>query len=439
MYTQFPISSPIVDAALKNHEIEDVGRATIREVSSVVADIEKSTGAGFMRMEIGIPGMAPSLIGLQAEIDALRHGAAEKYPPLDGVSVLKHQASRFLKAFADVHIDPAGCLATVGSMQGSFAAFLLACQLHPQKNTILFLDPCFPVHKQQATVMGCRIASFDVYEHRGKDFGQMLENYFSKGDIAAVIYSNPNNPAWICFHNDELETIGRLAQQYDVLVIEDLAYFAMDFRHDMGKPFQPPFQPSVANYCDNYMILLSSSKIFSYAGQRVAVMAIADKLFHRSYQPLMQRYGIGEFGHVMVQRILYTLSAGASHSAQLGLAAMLKAAADGAYNFLDDVREYGERAKAVKEIFTRAGFGLTYPDDLGTPIADGFYFTVHYPGLSAGQTQYELLRCGISTISLYSAGCEKEGLRICVSQIKKDDFKELESRLGGFAHSHPNL
>lgn len=437
MTSPLPISPQLIDDALKAHEIEHIGHATIREISAVVADIETATGIDFIHMEIGIPSLAPSLIGVQAEIEALRQGVAAKYPQLNGIPALKHEASRFLNAFANVHIDPLGCIATVGSMQGSFAAFLLIGQLDPKRNTILFLDPGFPVHKQQATVMGYQIASFDVYEHRGVDLGQQLENFFSQGNIAAVIYSNPNNPAWICFHEDELETIGRLAQQYDVIVVEDLAYFGMDFRTDLGRPFQPPYQPTVAKYCTNYIMLVSSSKAFSYAGQRVALMCVSNELYHRHYPTLLQRYGIGEFGNVLVQRVVYTLSSGCSHSAQHALTAMLKAASDGSFRFLDELHEYGDRARGMKRIFTENGFEITYPLDIDTPIADGFYFTFHYDGLTAAQLQKELLRYGISAISLYSAGCKREALRACVSQVKQDRFEELSSRLSQFKLQNP--
>ncbi|MFT3739822.1 MAG: pyridoxal phosphate-dependent aminotransferase [Breznakibacter sp.] len=437
MRVPLPISPKIVDDALKAHEIDNIGHATIREVSAVVADIEAVTGMEFIHMEIGIPSLAPPPVGVQAEIEALQNGVAAQYPQLNGISTLKHEASRFLSAFANVHIDPQGCIATVGSMQGSFAAFLLAGQLDPKKNTILFLDPGFPVHKQQAAVMGYQIASFDVYEHRHVDFGQQLERYFSQGNIAAVIYSNPNNPTWICFHEDELETIGRLAQQYDVIVVEDLAYFGMDFRTDSGHPFQPPYQPSVARYCNNCIILVSSSKAFSYAGQRVALMCVSDELYHRHYPALARRYGIGEFGNVLVQRIIYTLSSGASHSAQHALAAMLKAANDGTFHFLDELHEYGNRAHDMKRILTENGFGITYPNDIDTPIADGFYFTFHYDGLAAAQLQKELLRYGISAISLYSAGCRREALRACVSQVKQNQFDELTRRLKLFCSNNP--
>ncbi len=164
-----------------------------------------------------------------------------------------------------------------------------------------------------------------MYDYRAEKLGPKLESYLAKGNIAAIVYSNPNNPTWMCLSDEELRTIGELATKYDTIVIEDLAYMAMDFRRDLGKPFQPPYQPSVSKYTDNYIILMSASKIFSYAGQRIAVMAISDALYKRPYEALGERYGLAKFGPAMLQRILYCLSSGTAHTTQYALAAMLKA------------------------------------------------------------------------------------------------------------------
>ena len=56
--------------------------------------------------------------------------------------------------------------------------------------------------------------------------------------------------------DEELEIIGRLSAKYDVLVIEDLAYMTMDFRCDMSRPFEPPFQPSVRVNIWSYFLSL---------------------------------------------------------------------------------------------------------------------------------------------------------------------------------------
>ena len=227
-----------------------------------------------------------------------------------------------------------------------------------------------------------------MFEFRGEKLIEKVESYLKKGNVCNIIYSNPNNPSWFCLTDEELRGIGELATRYDVIVMEDLAYFAMDFRQDLSKPFEAPFQPSVAKYTDNYILLISGSKAFSYAGQRIGVTAISDKLFHRKFDGLQSRYSIGEFGTIFVNRILYVLSSGTAHSAQYALAAMLKAASDGKYNFLEGVQEYGRRAVRLKKIFEANGFHIVYDKDIDQKIGDGFYFTVGYKGLSGGELMY---------------------------------------------------
>lgn len=433
-----PIERKLIDRTIEEFRITDFSKATIREVKAIASRAEAESGIEFIKMEMGVPGLPPSAVGVKAEIEALQHGIASLYPDINGLPELKKEASRFVKAFIDVDISPEGCVPVTGSMQGTFASFLTCGQCDEKKDTILFIDPGFPVQKQQLVVMGQKYETFDVYNYRGERLKEKLESYLKEGNIAAIIYSNPNNPSWICLKEDELRTIGQLATQYDTIVLEDLAYFAMDFRQDKGKPFQAPFQPSVAHYTDHYVLLISGSKAFSYAGQRIGVCCISDKLYQRAYPGLTKRYGGGTFGTVFVHRVLYALSSGTCHSAQYALAAMLKTACDGTYHFLDEVKVYGERARRLKEIFLRHGFYLVYDKDLQDPIADGFYFTIGYPGMDSGKLARELMYYGVSAISLVTTGSEQQGLRACTSFIQDHQYDLLEERMKLFEANHPH-
>lgn len=432
-----PIDFKIAQEVIDSYHLPDFGKATIREVVAISNELEQRTGQEFIHMEMGVPGLKPAQVGVDAEIKALQDGIASIYPNINGLPALKEQASRFIKAFINVDISPEGCVPVTGSMQGSYASFLVCGQCTPGKDTILFIDPGFPVQKQQITVMGYRYESFDVYDFRGEKLRDVLESYLSKGNIAALIYSNPNNPAWFCLTDDELKIIAEIANKYDVIVIEDLAYFAMDFRKNLGTPFQPPYQSTIAHYTDNYIMQISGSKAFSYAGQRIGITAISDKLYHREYPGLTQRYGGGTFGTVYIHRVLYALSSGTSHSAQYALAAMFKAAADGTFDFVSEIKEYGRRAARIKKIFTKHGFKIVYDHDLDQPIADGFYFTIAYPGMTGSELMKELIYYGVSAISLGTTGSRQEGLRACVSFIKDHQYELLDERLKIFEENHP--
>ena len=432
-----PIDKKIVDDAIAKRDIQDFAFATIREVKGVAEDAELASGVEFIKMEMGIPGLPPSQVGVKAQIEALSNGIASIYPDIQGAPVLKEQASRFVKAFIGVDIAPEGCIPVTGSMQGTYAAFCLCSQCDKNRDTVLFIDPGFPVQKMQLNVQGIKYETFDVYDYRGDKLGPKLESYLSRGNICAIIYSNPNNPSWVCLDEEELETIGHLATRYNAIVLEDLAYFAMDFRKELDVPFQPPYQATVARYTDNYMLFISGSKAFSYAGERIAVVCIGDALFHRHFQALSQRYEGLPFGLVFSTRMLYAMSSGTSHSAQYAMAAIMKAASDGSYKFREETREYARSAHKMKEIFLRHNFYIVYDKDLDQPIDDGFYFTIGYPGMTGGQLAHELMYYGVSAICLITTGSHQEGLRVCTSFIKPHQFQLLDERMKIFAENNP--
>lgn len=437
---QTPINYEIVSKKIKENGIKEVGKAGIREIKKLVDSIEEETGDKYVRMEMGIPGLPAVKIGVQSEIEALNKGVASIYPDIQGIKPLKNEISRFVKNFLDVEVSSLGCIPTVGSMQAGFASFMLLDKIHADRDKVLFIDPGFPVHKQQLKVLNQKFESFDVYNYRGEKLREKLESYLSKGNIHSILYSNPNNPSWICFTETELQIVAELANKYDVIVLEDLAYFGMDFRRDISRPGEAPFQPSVAKYCDNYILFISSSKAFSYAGQRVGMMAISDKLFEREFDNLKYNYSSCVFGNAMVFGALYALSSGTSHSAQFGLAAILKSVNDGEYNFIEETKEYGEKAKIMKKLFTDNGFYIVYDKDEDNLIADGFYFTIAYPGMNGFELLDKLIYYGISAITLGITGSERlEGLRACVSLVNRNQFGDLEQRLKQFHSDYPTL
>jgi len=433
-----PVSKNTVKQVLQENGIDNPGKASIREIVKVVNDIQKASGIKFIRMEMGVPGLEPAKIGIEAEIQALQSGVASKYPMIEGIPEFKKEASRFARLFMDITVQPESCIATVGAMQGAMATFMVVSRLNDKKKKTLFLDPGFPVQKQQHRVLNIPYATFDIYNFRGEKLREKLESYLSSGEFSSLIYSNPNNPSWVCFTEAELQIIGDLSTKYDVVAIEDLAYFAMDFRTDKSVPGVPPYQPTVAKYTQNYVLLISASKAFSYAGQRIGMVIINDQLAGREYPKLKEVYPSAYFGRAFIYGALYPLSAGTSHSAQKGVAAMLKAANDGEFNFVEEVKPYQKRASIMKELFTKNGFTIVYDKDMEKSIADGFYFTISYRGFTGAELLKALLLYGISAISLEITGSERtEGLRACVSQITEDQMPLLKERLEIFCKQHP--
>ena len=429
------IKKELVDSVFEQFGESDITRLSIREVGKLVAKIEEVSAEEFIHMEMGVPGLPASAIGVAAEKAALDLGLANSYPNIEGIQSVKNEIARFAKLFINLDVSPLNCVPTSGGMQGSFAALLAAGRTNPQKPYTLFIDPGFPVNKSQLHLLGLPFKSFDILNFRGEKLRQKLESYLAENNVCTITYSSPNNPSWISLSEEELQIIGELATKYDAIVVEDLAYFGMDFRKDYGKPGVEPYQPTVANYTENYILLLSASKIFSYAGQRIGMMITSEKLRTRKYPNLKNYFTSDVLGHFITYGVLYATTAGTAHTAQYALAEMLKAANDGSIDFVADLQPYKEKAKQMKEIFLKHGFYIVYCDNDGD-LADGFYFTIAYPGMTSAQLMKEFLYYGISAISLNITGSENvNGLRACVSFVRFDQIPLLDIRLRAFTQS----
>lgn len=432
-----PISNTTLEDVISKMEITDLSTATIRQICALSAALEEECGEKFVHLELGNPGLSPEQIGIEAECRALKNGVANKYPDISGIPQLKKAGSDFVKAFLDLDIPPKCIVPTVGSMQGSYTLMTLLKQRIPGKDTMLIFNPGFPAQRHQAKMLGMNVVSFDIYDYRGEKLREKLDELLSPGNVTGMIYSNPNNPSWTNFTHEELKIIGEAATKYDVIVLEDLAYMGMDFRYDYSKPFVPPYIPSVGKYTDNYILLISASKIFSYAGQRIAIVCMSKEVFERRYPVLEQFFEMPNFGECYIYGVLYTASSGATHSAQYALAEMLEKSVKGELEFIDHTSEYGRRSKLLKKMLLDNGFHIVYENDGKEKISDGFFFTAGYKDYDGEKLQRELLKHGISTISLPCTGSTKKGVRICVSTISdKDTFESMEKRLKEFKDAH---
>ena len=135
-----PIERKLIDETIEDFHIVDFAKATIREVKAIAAKAEADSGVEFIKMEMGVPGLPPSAVGVKAEIESLQKGIASLYPDINGLPALKEEASRFLRAFINVDIAPEGCVPVTGSMQGLFC-------LIPHMQPVRREERYHPVHR----------------------------------------------------------------------------------------------------------------------------------------------------------------------------------------------------------------------------------------------------------------------------------------------------
>ena len=176
----------------------DLSVGTIREMNMLVNRIEQDFGISFIRMEFGVPGLKSSDIAAKATAETLlEQGISNTYPPFQGTEELKQAGARFTKAFMDLDIPERCIIPTVGSMQGCFISVGLAGFHNEEKNTILFLDPGFPVNKLQTRFFGLNSVSLDLKHFRGDALLAEVDRICAEEKVSGCMWSSPNNPAWV--------------------------------------------------------------------------------------------------------------------------------------------------------------------------------------------------------------------------------------------------
>ena len=410
---------------------------SIRETNRLATIINKKHNIEFVRMEMGIPNIPTSEIAKKAEKEAIDKGLQGFYPPFDGIPELKKAGSEFAKAFLDLDLENKHIIPTCGSLQGGYISQALAGNMIKGKKTILYLDPTFPVTRYQAKFLGLQSIGIDLYDYRGEKLIKEIKKHVANGQIGGILWSSPNNPSWSCLNDFELKEIAEICDSNEILAIEDLAYIGMDFRKDYSVPFSKPFIPTIGKYGKNWITLVSASKAFSFPGPRCAIAIISPHINEKKYGNLKEFCDREQFGHAFSLGGLYVTTSGTSHTAQYGLAKMLEAATSGEFNFIEITSEYGRRAEKVKEIFLKYGFEQVYKKDMDETVGNGFYLTMSYPGYEGNDLMLELLRYGISTITLKSTGSVRhEGLRVCISFIGLEEMPTLEKKLQKFMEDH---
>ena len=86
---RLPLDRAVLDSALERMDIADIAQATIRQSGDIARILEHETGTEFLHLEMGVPGLPPEHIGVEAECKALRQGVASQYPSMSGIPELK--------------------------------------------------------------------------------------------------------------------------------------------------------------------------------------------------------------------------------------------------------------------------------------------------------------------------------------------------------------
>jgi len=418
----------VVDRLLKSSGL-NIGEFNIEEYWSTVNRMEDIPGIRFIRMDFGVPGLAPSERCLVNHQAMLSDGKTPlNYPPSTGLPSLNSAVARFAGQRLGICVDKNDVFVTCGATQALFVAQSIATRLKPSAGAVAFLTPNYPPMCAQARFLGMDIVSIEVDGCQGPRLLEAVRTAFKTREIAAFCWASPSNPGWMVLTDGELAGIATLCREFDVIPIEDLTYLGMVTSAN-AQPFER--LPSIARHIDDYFLVLSASKMLSYAGERIGFLVASTHLLGKESESLEKTFGVTSVRRAC-SSFIFNLTAGAPHSAQYAVASVIESVNRGEYDLDKYLAEYMRRGQLLAALLERHGFYLIYSTN-NKENGAGFYVSFGYPGLTELELLKELIYVGITVLPLSIFGSERgDGVRACVGRLDEDKMSLLDRRLGEF-------
>ncbi|MEW9899874.1 alanine transaminase [Chitinivorax sp. PXF-14] len=187
------------------------------------------------------------------------------YSASKGIPRLRRAISHWYQERYAVEIDPdSEAIVTIGSKEG--LAHLMLATLD-RGDTVIVPDPSYPIHIYGAVIAGANVRTVPIAP--GVDFFTELEKAVrgSYPKPKMMVFGFPSNPTAQCVELDFFERVIKLARQYNILVVHDLAY--ADIVYDGWKA---PSIMQVEGARDVAVEFFTLSKSYNMAGWRIGFM-----------------------------------------------------------------------------------------------------------------------------------------------------------------------
>ncbi len=286
----------------------------------------------------GYPDFDPPEALIEAAVDALR-GGYNQYATTCGVTTLRRAIANKFSRFSGVEID--GDEEVTVTVGGTEAMFLVLATICNPGDRVLIFSPFYENYAVDLHLLDAQAVYFSL---RPPDFQidrAALRKEFECG-VRAIIVCNPSNPSGKVFTEEELLTIGELAQEFDAYVITDEVY-----EHIVFPPHRHVYAAALPGMFDRTITCGSLSKTYAITGWRLGTIIANDEITAKV-------------------RILHDY-------VTLGAAAPLQRAAITALNFPDEyyhdlTRQYSE----MRDIF----LGYLDQSSIGYIPPQGTYFVL---------------------------------------------------------------
>jgi len=198
-------------------------------------------------------------------VDAARRPDTHRYSVSKGVPRLRKAICDWYKRRFAVDLDPASeAIVTMGSKEG-LAHLMLAILEHGDQ--VLVPNPAYPIHPYGAVIAGADVRHVRMMPDN--DFFAELERAIKESwpRPKMVLLNFPGNPTTECVELEFFERIVAMAREYDLWIVQDLAYADLCF-----DGYEAPSILQVEGAKDVAVECFTLSKSYNMPGWRVGFM-----------------------------------------------------------------------------------------------------------------------------------------------------------------------
>ena len=369
-------------------------------VMDVVAKAKAMQDAGIdvVRLEIGDPDLPTPDVVTKAGKEAMEHGETG-YTQSAGLPDLREAVSSHYRDVYGVDVDPENIIVTQGT---SPAMLLLFGALLDPGDEVILSDPCYPAYPNYVNFLGGVPVHVPVRAEEGFRFRAEEVSSAITERTRAIMINSPANPMGTTLPAEDLETLGRIAEERGIYIASDEIYH--------GLHFEGPDR-SILEFTDRAFVLNGFSKAYAMTGWRLGYL-IAPPEFVRPAEKIQQNFFLCANHFVQVAGTV-ALTAAQDDVARMratyderrrylvpalrGLGLKVAAEPTGAFYVFADARTWGSDSLAlVNRILEEAHVSVAPGVDFG-PGGEGF-LRVSYA------TSMERLHEGVRRLESWAEG-----------------------------------
>lgn len=205
---------------MKNNRIDNIDEYHFQKLDELKASLRKNN-AEILDLSIGDPDIPTHEKILSALVEGFNYKDFYKYPPYDGIKLLKKSISDYYKEIYSVELEEDEIIVLIGSKEGIFNLIPAVCDFN---DYAIIPQPAYPVYETS-----CLLWGVNSYKIALKEEDNYLYNLSNIPDEIAnksklLIMNYPNNPTGAAANADFYRDMVKYCIDKNIILCNDGAY-----------------------------------------------------------------------------------------------------------------------------------------------------------------------------------------------------------------------